>query len=183
MRFSHILVIGGTGMLAAATRQLASCSEAVTLVARQPEALDGLECEQVERIAVDYHRSEALLDHLGRASASQGAFDLALTWVHGSADTTLGRIAEWLATQAESPRLVDVQGSAAGRPGGASPRHRRLSEIDGVVYQRVILGFVIEDGRSRWLTHDEISAGVLDAVASGVEACVVGVVEPWDSRP
>ena len=52
-----------------------------------------------------------------------------------------------------------------------------------IQYRQVILGFVIEGGRSRWLTHAEISGGVLDAVRNDRLFSIVGTVEPWSLRP
>lgn len=56
-------------------------------------------------------------------------------------------------------------------------------EQPGVEYREAILGFVREGHSSRWLTHSEISAGVLAAVDSARPRTVVGVVEPWSERP
>ena len=50
-------------------------------------------------------------------------------------------------------------------------------------YRRVILGFVVEGGKSRWLTHEEISGGVIEAVQKDAERYIVGTVEPWSMRP
>ena len=183
MDFSHTLVVGGTGMLAAATRHLAARSSAITLVARHPDRLDGLEADHVERIAVDYHQTDALLEHLERAVRRRGEFDLALTWVHASAEASLRRIADLLTTQTQTARFVDVQGCAAVHPGGESERHRYLSGLDGLSYQRVILGFILESDGSRWLTDDEIAAGVINTVEIGEAELVVGVVEPWEHKP
>ncbi|NUN53550.1 MAG: hypothetical protein HUU06_12290 [Planctomycetaceae bacterium] len=47
----------------------------------------------------------------------------------------------------------------------------------------MILGFVREGDRSRWLTDAEIAAGVLGAIAADRPRTVVGVVEPWSARP
>ncbi|MEM5592401.1 hypothetical protein AAHH67_13015 [Niallia circulans] len=41
----------------------------------------------------------------------------------------------------------------------------------------------MENSVSRWLTHKEISAGVIDAIKNNWKRKVVGVVEPWEKRP
>ena len=181
--FSHSLVVGGTGMLTAATRHVATQSETLTLVARRPKRLDALDVDAVERVAADYHATSTLIEHLEHSAKRHGAFDFGLTWIHSSADQTLLRVADMLAEQANQTRLIDVQSSGVARPGRESERHRYLADCDGLCYQRVVLGFVLEDGASRWLTHDEISAGVLDAIESGEDDHTVGVVEPWERRP
>ncbi|HSY87570.1 MAG TPA: hypothetical protein VLA85_13465 [Verrucomicrobiae bacterium] len=51
-------------------------------------------------------------------------------------------------------------------------------------YRIVVLGFVIEpDGRSRWLTHDEISAGTVKSLAGATPLSIIGAVTPWSARP
>jgi hypothetical protein len=45
------------------------------------------------------------------------------------------------------------------------------------------LGFKIEDNSSRWLTNDEISSGVIEAITNDEEEKIVGIVSPWDKRP
>lgn len=80
IQYTHSLVVGGTGMLAAATRYLARRSAAVTVVARRPGRLGGLEADRVERIAVDYQHMDTLLEMLEHAISQHGEFDLALTW-------------------------------------------------------------------------------------------------------
>ena len=50
-------------------------------------------------------------------------------------------------------------------------------------YQAVVLGFVVEDGKSRWLTNAEISDGILAAIASGAPFTIVGTVELWSAKP
>jgi hypothetical protein len=51
-------------------------------------------------------------------------------------------------------------------------------------YRIVVLGFVVEPGgRSRWLTHDEISAGAAEALAGARPLSIIGAVTPWSARP
>ncbi|MFD0618939.1 short-chain dehydrogenase [Paenibacillus sp. GCM10027629] len=50
-------------------------------------------------------------------------------------------------------------------------------------YYQIKLGFVIEHNQSRWLTHDEISNGVIRAIQEKNQLTVVGTLEPWSMRP
>ncbi|MBK7159886.1 MAG: hypothetical protein IPH77_15465 [Ignavibacteria bacterium] len=50
-------------------------------------------------------------------------------------------------------------------------------------YKKILLGFVIEDEKSRWLTNTEISNGVIDALKKDEDTFIVGKVEPWEKRP
>jgi hypothetical protein len=47
----------------------------------------------------------------------------------------------------------------------------------------VVLGFVLEAGKSRWLTNAEISDGVFAAIAAQAPHSIVGTVEPWSAKP
>ena len=56
-----------------------------------------------------------------------------------------------------------------------------LADYPNIQYRQVILGFVVEPGGSRWLTHQEISTGVMAAVRRDAPYYVVGTVEPCRS--
>ena len=55
----------------------------------------------------------------------------------------------------------------------------RLWPLTGVplhiAYRQVLLGSMGD----RWLTHEEISAGVLDAVEADLPLCVIGERKGW----
>ena len=36
---------------------------------------------------------------------------------------------------------------------------------------------------TRWLTHAEISSGVLNAITLGTPRHIVGMIRPWNQRP
>lgn len=55
--------------------------------------------------------------------------------------------------------------------------------LENIRYREIILGFVLEGDRSRWLTDAEISAGVLAAVDADQPRYIVGTVRPWHLRP
>jgi hypothetical protein len=58
-----------------------------------------------------------------------------------------------------------------------------IREAIGDCYSQVILGFVLDGNSSRWLTNDEISAGVIKAIEQPEEISIVGSIEPWERRP
>ena len=81
-------------------------------------------------------------------------------------------------------RYVHVVGSAAGDPARVGDERRdAVASIAGIRYSQAILGFVVEGGRSRWLTDAEIAAGVLAAVDGDDDPHVVGTIRPWSMRP
>lgn len=167
MSGAHALVVGGTGMLEAATRHVAAHWAEVTLVARDPfalaEALGATPC------ALDWAAPEA-----GERIAALGeGFDLALIWLHEEASGVSRAFEDRLRP---GGRLVRVMGSAAMDP---AVRDRRAPDPRADIHrQLVITGWHPDatqpEGR-RWLTHAEISGGVIAALRDpALEAMVIG---------
>jgi NAD(P)-dependent dehydrogenase (short-subunit alcohol dehydrogenase family) len=154
----HTLVVGGTGMLAGLVAALAERGDDVTVVARTPRPHPS----GVVQLALDYRDSEALGRGLAHAVRERGPIELAVCWIHTDAPAAPHAVAESLAP---GGRLVQVFGTKVWP----------LSPVpEGVEYAQVLLGGVREVGGSRWLTNDEISAGVLAAVDAGEPLAVVG---------
>jgi molybdopterin-guanine dinucleotide biosynthesis protein A len=152
-RPGHALVVGGTGMLAALTLSLAARGHAVTSVARHAALGDA-----VHPVETDYRDERRLREAVARAVVERGPIELAVCWIHTDAPEAPRVVADGLAPGA---RLVQVFGTRVW-PLGEVPLH--------VAYRQVFLGE--RDGR--WLTHEEISAGVLEAVDADRPLHVVG---------
>jgi molybdopterin-guanine dinucleotide biosynthesis protein A len=153
-RRRHALVVGGTGMLAPATRALAGRGHVVTSVARRAADLS----PRVVSAPLDYRDTVALRTGLARATEERGPFELAICWIHTDAPEAPGVVAAALAPGA---RLVQVFGT----------RVWRLERVPlHIAYRSVVLG----SSEGRWLTDEEISAGVLDAVDADRAVHVVG---------
>jgi molybdopterin-guanine dinucleotide biosynthesis protein A len=150
----HALVVGGTGMLAGLTRGLVGRGHRVTSIARGASALG----EGVTAVAQDYRDAGGLSAALARAIEERGPLELAVCWIHTDLPDTPRIVADALAPGA---RLVQVFGTRVWPLEGV-PLH--------VAYRQVVLGSV--DGR--WLTHEEISSGVLNAVDADRPLAVVG---------
>jgi molybdopterin-guanine dinucleotide biosynthesis protein A len=150
----HALVVGGTGMLAATTKALADRGHAVTCIARRAADLgDGIGVEPI-----DYRDPAGLREALARSIQARGPLELAVCWIHTDAPGAPRVVADALAPGA---RLVQVFGTRVW-PLADVPLH--------VAYRRVLLGSA--DGR--WLSHEEISSGVLNAVDTDRPLTVVG---------
>ena len=153
-RPGHALVVGGTGMLAPATRALAARGHAVTSIARRAADLG----PGVTPVPVDYRNDDELRAALARATESRGPIELAVCWIHTDALQAPRIVAGALAP---GSRLVQVFGT----------RVWPLADVLlHVAYRRVLLGSI----GGRWLTNEEISAGVLDAVDADRPVMVVG---------
>lgn len=175
-KYLHTLIIGGTGMLSPALQYLADTSTTVTSIARHPTAVS----PNVTPVSVDYTDPTALKTAL----THHAPYDLALIWIHNSAPSAPDHVAKTLDAQGSPSRLIHVLGSASADPATwQDGQTTRFTQYAHIHYQRVILGFVAQNGRSRWLTHQEISDGAIRAINSGDEVTIVGQIRPWDKRP
>jgi hypothetical protein len=179
----HALVVGGTGMLAGAVRGLVARGWRVSVLARRASAFAmrepgvvGLDC--------NYNDTDALVATLNRARDGEGAIDLAVGWFH-----TLGP-APMLATRTgclgTPGRFFHVLGSAMADPDQPDRLRRAARSAEDAaycLYRQVVLGFVLEGQGARWLTNDEISAGVLKAIDDDAAVSTIGVTRPWAARP
>jgi molybdopterin-guanine dinucleotide biosynthesis protein A len=153
-RPGHAVVVGGTGMLAGLTRALAARGRPVTSIARRPADLG----PGVTSVQLDYRDNASFSAGLAHAVEERGPVDLAVCWIHTDAPDAPRAVADALAPGA---RLVQVFGTRVW-PLLDVPLH--------VAYRRVLLGSA--DGR--WLRHEEISEGVLEAVDADRPVTVVG---------
>lgn len=188
----HALVVGGTGMLYDVSLNLAVRGYVTTVVARGRERLEELRTRamnlggRVEPLPLDYQDADGLLRSVEEAEQDRGPLSLAVLWIHASGGPARSRLLAELASPRRSCRVVEVKGSAEPPPGRSPPASP--PRADGAVRaQEVILGFVLEGPdrprRSRWLTDEEISRGVLGAIDSGAPRSVVGTLEPWSAHP
>lgn len=163
-RPGHALVVGGTGMLAGATRALAARGHVVTSLSRRGTTPDaGDPCNrllqgEIAPVAVDYRDSRALAEELDRSRAERGPIELAVCWIHTDAPGAPHVVAEALAPGA---RLFQVFGTRVW-PIENVPLH--------VAYRQVLLGSV----GGRWLTNDEISEGTLEAIDADLPVRIIG---------
>ena len=182
----HILIIGGTGMLADASVALAARTRAITLVARTDRSLERLAARlsdnevAIHRLRLDWTQPERFLSALRMHFRKAGPPSLTVAWLH---DDELGpQIAQTVGQLGAPSRFVQVVGSQAADP-AKSGNARKISTLENVRLQRVILGFQLAEGASRWLSHREICSGVLAAIESDQDETVVGTIRPWSTRP
>ena len=112
-------------------------------------------------VRADWSQPDQLTARAGKALG--GPADLLVAWVHsGYRETVLLAAASLLAPGAP---VVEVHGASSAKPTLGCPEPV-LAEHPT---QQVVLGFVQTGERPRWLNHQEISAGVLDAVNRAIE--------------
>lgn len=177
-------------MLRGAVLGLVARGFAVSVVARNARRLARLRDDAaraggvVRPVCVDYRDEQAFAFGLAEAWRDLGPPSLAVVWAHSSAPEAPLAVARLVASGGKDARYVHVLGSAAADPSQPDEdRAARFAAFPRVSYREVILGFVVEHGHSRWLTDDEIAAGVLRAVDTDAPRTIVGAVEPWSARP
>ena len=167
-------------MLAQATRALASQSEQLTCLARTEKSLErlgSLDSSQTFRgVSVDYRDANTFMDAVTETWQCQSV-DLVLLWMHSSGSKSLLALFDLTSQQTHSLQVFHVLGSAAANPAEDATQ----PEVEN--YHQIILGFVLELSGSRWLTHEEISMGTLEAIEEKKPQHIIGVVEPWSARP
>lgn len=172
----HVLIVGGTGMLAGLAEALARDGGRLSLLSRRVSEVaggDGFDC--------DYHDEADFVRALEAAIAKAGPVDLAVAWFHTLKIPAPRRLAERV-----QGRMFQVLGSATGDPAHPDRLGRAAAVADGLPdcsLRQVVLGFKVDEGGSRWLTHEEISQGVLEAIRSDRAYSVIGQLEPWSARP
>ncbi|HMN40115.1 MAG TPA: hypothetical protein PKE29_04670 [Phycisphaerales bacterium] len=187
----HALVIGGTGMLRGASLELARRGHDVSVVARSHARLSELAHAgastrgRIHPTPADYTDTQPFAAALRTAMIARGPFDLAVCWVHSTAPQAVGLIARFMERESSATprRLVHILGCEADHPEDAMRTRPMIAPTPGVQVTRVVLGFVVEGQASRWLTHEEICAGVIEAIDAVPETHTIGQTRPWSMRP
>jgi hypothetical protein len=180
---NHVLVVGGTGMLRAATLGLALRAEYVSVVARGEARLAEL-AEEAARLpgvvmpwSADYRNDPSLATTVTSAQEAFGPVDTVVAWIHADAGNAPVLVARLVGANGRPFRWFDVVGSGDGDSRSrADARRDDLAAVTKLTYHRVVLGRVREDDGFRWLTHEEISRGVLDAIDAARPESIVGEI-------
>lgn len=177
----HALMVGGTGMLSAAADALAADGWRVSHLARQAAAFAERRAGQAGFDA-DYHDEAAFRRALDAALAWGGPAELGIAWFRTLKLETPRLMAEALGAPGRPARLFQVLGSRTAHPDHPDrlPRAATVAEaLPDCRLRQVVLGFRVDPAGVRANTNEEISAGVLEAIAADRLLSIVGQVEPW----
>ena len=176
-------------MLRGATLRLTQSYDRVSVLARSRSRIEQLAARGergdgvIHPLVVDYTQESLLHDAIAEALNDHGPIELVVSWIHSSAPDAHKIIANQVGSKlkqtGERCRWFDVLGSAMADP--SSEKKNRIEEFlywEKIDYRAVILGFVVEANSSRWLSHSEISAGVIKAIREDLEMSIVGQVHP-----
>lgn len=180
----HALVIGGTGMLADVSLWLVEKGYHVSVIARNSDRMQKLmkraqakEC--FTPLVLDYTNENMLKEKLKDTIKQNGNIDLVVAWIHSYAKDALSLITNVVSEGKNYWELFHVLGSSS----NLEEIKRKAPIPSQCVYYQVQLGFIIEGEHSRWLTHQEISEGVIEAIKKKKKVHIVGQLEPWEKRP
>jgi len=161
----NILCIGTTGMLLSLTQTLLKQGHRVHAIARTRQSLDrcaeGLSPEQADRLSpyqADYTDEPGFGQLL---NSIPGPLESVICWIHSSGPRALDQIR----TQFPEANVLRV-----------CPHSTPMAQAQATPHRCVILGSIRDSECSRWLTHDEISQGVLNAFESTNQVSVVGSI-------
>lgn len=181
----HALVIGGSGMLAQACYWLAQQGYQVSVIGRNQEKMEKMRerydhPEQLRPLYVDYHHHDKLRAELRAAQDEHGPFALVVAWIREDVKAVMKVVTDEISIRQTKPwKLYHVVGSRTDLDKMAA----MLEIPEGCQYRQVKLGFVIEGDAARWLTHEEISGGVIASIQEDTPRRLIGTVEPWEMRP
>ncbi|PGZ93314.1 short-chain dehydrogenase [Bacillus pseudomycoides] len=178
----HVLVVGGTGMLQEVSRWFVEQGFHTSVLGRNVKRLEEIKnaCKVPERVtclAVDYHDSDELRTKIKNSIKNNGPITLVVAWIHSTAVDALQIVSEEIEAVSKEWQLFHILGSSAYKS------NKKVRYCSLCSYYRIILGFVVEENCSRWLTHDEIASGVITGIQHKQQEWIVGTLEPWDARP
>jgi hypothetical protein len=177
---AHALVVGGTGMLADVCLWLTNNGYHVSVIGRNGKKHQHLNeralyHERITNLIVDYTDYESVKNQLRQTMNKYGPINLVVSW--SQSNDNLEVMSQFIATETEQWLLYHVKGSR---------RYFQQETIQlppNCLYREVYLGFVLEGNHSRWLTHEEISQGVIRSLIEDQKKAIVGTLEPYEKRP
>ncbi|NNC95680.1 MAG: hypothetical protein HKN92_08970 [Chitinophagales bacterium] len=186
--YNHALVVGGSGMLSAASLHLANSGVITSVVGRDPSKIRKMQEHsfvfpgKIIPVISDYTDIPQFIIDVIMTQESYGPVTLAVVWMHDTARTAPHHLAKLL--NKHNCKFVHVLGSSLGESENKRLElEKQFSEFEKIDYQQVILGHQIENGESRWLTDLEISDGVVEAIISEEKMITVGRPKPREERP
>lgn len=176
-------------MLSDATLVVAARADLTTLVARSTSSLRALAGRisvagaEALSLRLDWSDRRAFLNQVEAHGQKHGWPDLVLAWLHD--DLLAPELAIALCRNSDFCRFIHVRSSVTQDPVRDEDQiPARFEAMPRVAYQQLILGFVVGQEGSRWLTHAEISQAAVRAIDNPELArTVAGVISPWSMRP
>jgi hypothetical protein len=186
---SHFLVVGGTGMLKDVVLYLTRHNQTVSVIGRDQNKFNRLQENKgehgtINQIRLDYTDLKNLEEKLLTCISENGPIGTAICWIHSTSPEAPFVIARILNEKCEGAAYFHLLGSAYYSPAPSIKNSdEKFKEFDRIRYKKILLGFISDGNNSRWLTDDEISHGVIDAINMDEEEFIIGKIEPWSDHP
>lgn len=183
-KYRHVLIVGGTGMLLGASAALGRSTSLLTSVARTDASQRRLADKIPHSVTfcplrLDWKQRSQFLDTIDRNLCLLPPPDLALLWLHGT--ELIFDIRNLLARYSSQTKIFQVIGSASSDPIQIADKIAATFERDNH-YHQIVLGYQLDRGSARWLSHTEICEGTLSAVREGRPRFVIGRTKNWPTR-
>ena len=134
--------------------------------------------ENIFHIKADYTRTDEFTKIILNAFEKKEFPSKIIIWMHASGDESLNVLLDHVITNRPDTKIFHIKGS-----GNFNPSKVAEIIISSINYFEIFLGFILGNGTSRWLTHEEISKGVIEAVEKEFKTYTIGVTEPWEKHP
>ncbi|MBS0359511.1 MAG: hypothetical protein JSS53_09595 [Proteobacteria bacterium] len=152
---TRVIIIGGTGMLSHASREISHVIDDLLLIARNPDTL--AKDIGARSLRLDWKEKSAVNASICTLKNEPKA-DILISWLHEDGLWCLPLFEDLLI---KDGRSIRIHGSAVGDP-AEGIKTDPIPRTD-IFRQNVVLGWIDESNGQRWLTNHEISEGVLTA--------------------
>lgn len=175
--YSRVEILGGTGMLSTATIKIANDSKKSIVYGRDSKKLEyvrkQVSSSQIDLRILDYSNIELIEKNFSRNTLLYGEVDLVLCWIHSTHFQSLKAIINFIdKSQSKIWNLIIVENHLE----SISKKLNKLEAPTNCKIQFVKLGYISEGINKRWLTHQEISNGVIEAYKTGKDIVQVGLI-------
>lgn len=181
----NALVVGGTGMLSNVSLWLGRKGYRVYVIGRNSEKMNRLIKKSPSKslitpILVDYRNEAELRENLNSFKKKNGEIDLVVAWIHSIAENALDLIIkEFSNSNNHKWILFHILGSNA----NLEEIKNNINILEDCQYHQIQLGYIRENGYSRWLTNEEISNGVIDSIINEKLINIIGLTGPEEQWP
>jgi len=170
------LVIGGSGMLSKVSLWLAQHYDRVYVIGRSAKKMNHLQSQadhpsKIIPVYVDYTNDEQFVESI-HSLLGNCHIELIVSWIHSTAPRALQTLLNMVEEEGQPFHVYHVLGSKANL--SEIKKNLYLSEL--CTYHQVQLGFKKEGHSLRWLSHDEISQGVIDSIKEKKEVNTIGTL-------
>lgn len=159
---NHALVVGGTGMLSNVSLWLVNKGYHISIISRNSEKMIHLIHKSTKKFAitpllVDYTNEKELKQKLLHTIIQNGEIKLLIAWIHPYAKNALNLILKEIPNK--NLKIFHILNSRS----DLKQIKSKLCLSENYLYRQIQLGFIIDNDCSRWLTHEEISNGVIES--------------------